>query len=114
MGGGGSTLWKREGLRELTLKAETQYWEHTLPVNRTLLVKTDTYTCSHTHACSCTHTHTHTLIHVRAHKHYTDTVEAKDSITQLICSEKRNVLCLFLKEERVVECLMSWGRLFQM
>ena len=28
--------------------------------------------------------------------------------------EKRNVLSLLLKEERVAECLMSWGRLFQM
>ena len=29
-------------------------------------------------------------------------------------SEKSNVLSWLLKEERVAECLKSWGRLFQM
>ena len=41
------------------------------------------------------------------------TVGVKDSVTQLKCAQKRNVLSLFLKEGRELECLTFWGRLFQ-
>ena len=71
---------------------------------------THTHTYTHTH----THIHTHTHTHTCEHTNTIQTVGAKDSITQLKCSEKRNVMSLFLKEGRVVECLMSRGRLFQM
>ena len=58
--------------------------------------------------------HTHTQIHTHACTHilYRQMV-VKDSVAQLKYST-RNVLSLVLKEERVAECLMSWGRLFQM
>ena len=64
--------------------------------------------------CIHTHTHIHTHEYACSQTNTIQTDVAKDSITQSKCSEKRNVLSLFLKEGRVVECLTSWGRLFQM
>ena len=70
------------------------------------------WTILYRHRRLCIHTHTHT--HICAHTNTIQTVGTKDSITQLKCSEKRNVLSLFFKEGRKVECLTSWVRLFQM
>ena len=47
------------------------------------------------------HTYTHVRARAQAHKNTIQTVWMKDSITQLKCSEKRNLLSLFLKERRV-------------
>ena len=63
-----------------------QVFEHNMQ-NMHAHARTHARTHAHTH----THTHTHTLKY----------------------SEKRNALSWPLKEERVAECLMSWGRLFQ-
>ena len=49
---------------------------------------------------ACAHTHTHTHAHAHAHTLYR-LIKMKDSIANLKYSEKRNVLSLFLKEERV-------------
>ena len=45
-----------------------------------------------------THTHTHTLYRL---------IGVMDSVAQLKYSEKRNVLSLLLKEEKVAESLMG-------
>ena len=76
------------------------------------------YIHPHPHAHTHTHTHTHTH-HAHAHTHkcaHTNTKQtagAKDNNTQLKRSEKRHVSSLLLKERRELECLTSWGRLFQ-
>ena len=49
------------------------------------------------------HTHAYTCVHTNI----IQTVGVKDSITQLKCSEKRNLSSLFLKEGRVVKCPTS-------
>ena len=67
---------------------------------------------THTHAHPHTNMHAHT--YKCAHTNTIQTVGVKDNNTQLKCSEKRNVLSLFLKKWRELECLTSWGRLFQM
>ena len=60
-----------------------------------------THTHTHTHIHTHTHTYTHTTrMHTHTHKctdtNTIQTVGAKDDDTQLKCSEKRNVLSLFL------------------
>ena len=55
--------------------------------------------------------HTHAYTHT--HSHCTDQLGVKDNAAELKLSEKRNVLHLFLKEERAAECPMFQGRPFQ-
>ena len=98
--------------------------EHINTGSSITMCKTHARTHARTHACthSRTHTHTHTHTHTRArararaHTHIvqTDRCEGQCCLTELEYSDKRQVLSLLLKEERVGECLMSWKRFVQL
>ena len=62
---------------------------------------------THTHTRTHTHTHTHTT-HMTHTLHTLIRGEGQRCLAKF--SEKRNVFSLLLKEERVAECLTSWGR----
>ena len=84
-------------------------------IDNYIYIYTHTHTHIHTRARARTHTHAHkhrhtTRMHTHTHKcadtNTIQTVGAKDN-TQMKYLEKRNVLSLFLKEGRKLECLTS-------
>ena len=68
-------------------------------------MRTHARTCAHTNTHTHTHTHAHAHTHARTHAHTLRRLRgAKDNVASLKYM-KRGVV--FLKEDRVAECLMS-------